>query len=290
MISGILPVDKPPGWTSHDVVARVRRLAGQKQVGHCGTLDPLASGVLLLVLGDATRLSSFLMDTTKEYLAEIILGATTATDDAEAPLLERCDLSHIDAAAVQSCLGAFQGTLQQVPPAYAALRVRGEKMYELARKGVAITREPRTVVVHGIDILSWHRPRLALRIRCGAGTYIRALARDIGRSLGVGGYLHALRRSASGTFRTHDCCTIVELEEATTLPTRVLPSDRAVLHLPAVVLTERLARDARLGRPLGVGSYGAGTVRLYGPTGSFIGLGASGGGLVKPVKIFQGAA
>ena len=289
MISGILPVDKPAGWTSHDVVARVRRLAGQKQVGHAGTLDPLATGVLLLVLGDATRLASYLMDTSKVYCAEVVLGVTTATDDAEAALGTKTDTSNLSAAHVRGCLAAFCGTLQQVPPAYAAVRHDGRKLYALAREGVVVRAKARTVVVHSIDLVRWAPPRIRLRVHCESGTYIRSLARDLGAAVGVGGYLHALRRTRSGSFTASECYTMDELLAAGDLARCLQPLDRAVLDLPAAVLTEGEAGFVRTGRAVVLGGAAAGTVRLYGPTGIFIGLGTADRGAIKPFRVFAGA-
>jgi tRNA pseudouridine55 synthase len=289
VISGILPVDKPAGWTSHDVVAKVRRLAGQKQVGHAGTLDPLATGVLLLVLGDATRLSSYLMESPKVYCAEVVFGVTTVTDDAEAPIKEQCDVSQLRRDDVEASLPAFRGQLEQIPPTYAAVRHGGEKLYTLARKGVAVQPEARSVVVHSIDLIAWRSPRARLRIECGSGTYIRSLARDIGATLGVGGYLHALRRTRSGSFGLVDCSTLESLSRMSDLTDHLLPLDKAVLDLPAAVLTEDLVERIRTGRPVPLGASAAGTVRLYGPTGILIGLGVVDGQTVKPFRVFTGA-
>lgn len=271
------------------MVARIRRLAGQKQVGHAGTLDPLATGVLLLVLGDATRLSSYLMDTTKVYCAEIVLGVTTVTDDAEAPTLYQRDVSHLRPADVEAALRPFTGELAQVPPAYAAVRHDGQKLYALARQGVTVQPRPRMVVIHAIELLACQLPRVRLCIRCGPGTYIRSLARDLGNALGVGGYLHALRRAASGTIEASGCVSLETLSQATCLPDHMLPLDRAVLHLPAAILTEDEVRAARTGRPVSLGGRAMGTVRLYGPSGVFIGLGTAEEHTVKPSRVFAGA-
>jgi tRNA pseudouridine55 synthase len=289
VISGILPVDKPVGWTSHDVVAKVRRIAGQKQVGHAGTLDPLATGVLLVVMGDATRLSSFLMESAKVYCAEVVLGIRTVTDDAEAPILEQRDVSKLNRPQVEAALSAFIGNLDQVPPAYAAVRHGGEKLYTLARKGITVQPEPRQVVVHSIDLVSWDSPRARLRVQCGSGTYVRSLARDIGIKLGVGGYLHALRRTYNGGFGVDQCITMASLSQANSLGSYVQPPDRAVLHLPAVLLTEAQVGDVRMGRQVLLGASAAGTVRLYGPSGILVGLGAVDGESVKPLRVFGGA-
>jgi tRNA pseudouridine55 synthase len=295
VISGILPVDKPLGWTSHDVVARVRRLAGQRQVGHAGTLDPLATGVLLLVLGDATRLSSYLMDSAKTYRADVVLGATTVTDDAEAPLLPRgggrmAEVSDIDRSAIDRCVRGFVGRVDQVPPAYAAARHGGEKLYALARKGVAVEPEARGVIIHSAEVESWEPPRLRLRIRCGPGTYIRALARDIGNSLGVGAYLHALRRTASGDFSVHDCWRLeaAEGDRPDPIAGAVLPAEYAVLTLPAVLLSAEEERAVRVGRPVAVAGPHVGEVRLYGTSGTLIALGRQAEGRIRPFRVFAG--
>lgn len=287
MIHGILPVDKPLGCTSHDAVARVRRATGQRAVGHAGTLDPLATGVLLLVLGQATRLSSHLMEGTKVYCAEVVLGATTATDDGEAPLLERADVGSIDRATLERALDSFVGEIAQLPPAYAAVRHEGKKLYTLARQGVEVERAPRRVTVHGITLLGWRPPRLRLRVECGSGTYIRSLARDIGHHLGVGGYLHALRRVRSGSFTLRDCCPLDELQSRAEVARGLHSSDRAVWDWPAVVLDTADATAVRHGRPVSVGGLADGRVRLYGVSGVFLALAESVAGTVKPYRVFD---
>jgi tRNA pseudouridine55 synthase len=287
VIDGILPVDKPAGWTSHDVVARVRRIIGQRQVGHAGTLDPLATGVLVLVLGSATRLSSYLMDAPKIYCAEIVLGATTVTDDAEAPLLRQVDPSHLVDADVAVVLARYIGHIDQVPPAYAAIKRGGQKLYELARQGIEIEPVPRQVTIEAIDLLSWNTPRLRLRVRCAAGTYIRALARDIGASLGVGGYLHGLRRIASGSFTTRDTAPLAQLTDVAGVAASVYALDRAVLDLPAAMLDPAETRQIRNGQMVTLGRPTGGTIRLYGATGSLVALGECRGNMVQPVRVFE---
>lgn len=288
MITGVLAVDKSPGWTSHDVVARVRRVAGQRQVGHAGTLDPLATGVLLLVLGGATRMSGYLMESTKIYCAEVVLGARTATDDAEAPLLDSADTRHLDRAAVEACLRRFTGEISQVPPAYAAVRVKGERLYKLARRGMAPAPAPRMVNVYSIDLQEWAPPRLRIRVACGPGTYIRALARDLGDALGVGGYLHALRRVASGLFTLADCQSIDVLSDPGAVRAAVMPPDVAVLDWPAAILTVPEERAVRSGRPVSVeGPGNREQLRLYDGRGRLVALGERRAGLVKPFRVFS---
>ncbi|GAC1445989.1 MAG: tRNA pseudouridine(55) synthase TruB [Chloroflexota bacterium] len=286
MIDGILPVDKPQGWTSHDVVARVRRLAGQRQVGHSGTLDPLATGLLLVVLGRATKLSSYLMSSPKTYLADIALGVTTATDDAEAPPMTVADPSHIRLSDVETCIPQFLGTVAQVPPAYAAVRQGGKKLYQLARRGDAVHVEPRQVHIYELRIVKWAAPVLRLYIRCGPGTYVRSLARDIGAALGVGAYLHALRRLSSGTFTVAEAHLVDELQ-GDALLRAVCPLDRAVLHIPAVVLNAVDSSRAAMGQPIDVDSQYSGTVRVYASSGTLIALGDCAGRVVKPFRVFE---
>ena len=296
MIDGILPIDKPIGWTSHDVVARVRRIAGQKHVGHAGTLDPLASGLLLLVLGTATRLSSYLMASAKTYCAEVVLGATTRTDDAEGPLQSETRVS-LDRDTVERVVQGFCGEIDQVPPLYAAVRHHGQKLYVLARKGETVRPEPRRVQIDRIDILRWSPPRLRLRIVCGSGTYIRALARDIGSALGTGGYLHALRRVESGAFRV-DTAAVLEGLDRDRLVQCVQPADLAVTGLPAVVLDQVRARRLVQGNGVPMAEDGEWrdramgspsddrVVRVYDMDGGLLALAAVHDGVLRPRRVF----
>jgi tRNA pseudouridine55 synthase len=315
VIDGILPVDKPVGWSSHDVVARVRRLAQQRQVGHAGTLDPLATGVLVLVLGAATRLSSYLMDAPKSYCADIVFGVTTATDDAEGPAQEQRDISHLKRVDVERCLERFKGPIDQVPPMYAAIRHGGERLYRLARKGVDVQPKARRVTVYELEIEEWLLPRVRLRVRCGSGTYLRALARDLGIALGVGGYLHALRRVASGAFTAPACVAMDALSDKQSVKRAVVPPDHALLDRPAVVLSAHEARAVRMGQSIRLSAMEApsppapfqpgtppqarvthasgwrkGEVRLYGASGTLIALARLSNGLVKPFRVFVGGS
>jgi tRNA pseudouridine55 synthase len=216
-----------------------------------------------------------------------VLGARTVTDDAEAPLLERCDVQGLESSTIQSCLTPFVGETLQAPPAYAAVRQGGQKLYQLARRGVEAQPEPRRVTVHAIDLLAWTPPQLRIRVRCGPGTYIRALARDIGGALGVGGYLHALRRTASGGFTLADCHHLEALPDAAAVRAAAEPPDRAVLSWPALIMTGDQTRAARDGRPVSVeGPDGYGQVRLYGPDGWLVALGERRGERIRPVRVF----
>ena len=206
--AGFLNVNKPLHLTSHDVVAQVRRqyraLTGSAKVGHAGTLDPLADGVLVICLGAATRLSDYIMRGRKAYHARITFGVSTTTYDAAGDFLEGKSADHIKRSDLERVLPQFIGDIKQVPPMHSAIKIGGKKLYELARQGQIIKREAREVTIHSIKILSWRNPVVELEIECGAGTYIRSLAHDLGVSLDVGGYLSGLTRSASGAFKLGD--------------------------------------------------------------------------------------
>ncbi len=202
--AGFLNVNKPLQLTSHDVVAAVRRRfraqTGEKKVGHAGTLDPLADGVLVVCLGTATRLSEYMMQSRKVYRAQITFGATTSTYDAAGDVLAERDVRHITTSEVKRVLPRFIGEIGQIPPMFSAIKARGKKLYELAREGKSIARPARNVTIHSIEITSWEKPVLTLEIQCSAGTYIRSLANDLGEALDVGAYLSGLTRVASGDF------------------------------------------------------------------------------------------
>lgn len=215
---GFLNVNKPLGLTSHDVVARVRRryreLTDSKKVGHAGTLDPLATGVLILCLGGATRLSDYVMHTTKQYRAQITLGKTTTTYDAEGDILSEIGARHISQDDVLAILPQFTGDIQQIPPMYSAIKVDGQKLYDLARDGKTIERKSRAVTINSLNIESWDLPIFELDVVCSSGTYIRSLAYDIGEALGVGAYLSGLARVASGHFHIDDAITLDAIMES----------------------------------------------------------------------------
>jgi len=213
MTDGVLLVDKPAGVTSHDVVARIRRgLPKGTKVGHAGTLDPFATGVLLVLVGRATKACERLMDAPKQYEATVKLGATTATDDPESPEISYAPHEPPTAAAVSGAVPRFVGDILQRPPAYSAMKVQGRRAYDLARGGNLVELEPRPVRVYGIDVLGYEWPFLTLRIDCGRGTYIRAIARDLGAVLGTGGYLTQLRRTRVGPFSADEAVTVERLK------------------------------------------------------------------------------
>lgn len=205
-------IDKSLEWTSFDVVAKLRGMVKTKKVGHAGTLDPLATGLLIIAFGKATKEIDNFQAKSKEYIAEIKLGATTITDDSEADEENTTDASSITLDSIQSALQKYIGVVQQFPPKYSAKKVQGKKLYELARKNIEVEIKPSTVEIYSFDIIDYNSPMIKANIHCSKGTYIRSLARDLGADLGVGGYLAGLRRSAIGEYKTDDALTIDEFK------------------------------------------------------------------------------
>ncbi len=239
---GLLLVDKPAGITSHDAVATVRRALATRKVGHAGTLDPMATGLLLVGVGRATRLLRFLGDLPKAYEGEGVLGLETTTLDAEGEVVREAPVG-ADEAAVRGAVDGLVGELEQVPPAYSAVKVGGRKLYEAARRGEELAAPPRRVTVHAFDLTGFDPPRFSFTVRCSSGTYVRSLVAEVGARLGCGAHLARLRRTAIGPFRVEDAAP----PEAPGAP---LPPSAAVAHLPARTLGEEEARAAVHGRPL----------------------------------------
>ena len=209
----VLVVDKPAGITSFGVVHRIKKWTGCRKVGHAGTLDPMATGVLLVCTGPATKRVSELMELEKEYEGTVELGMTTETDDAEGKVTGRCDVPPFSREDILAILEGFQGFIDQIPPMYSAIKKNGSRLYRLARRGMVVPRDPRKVTIHEINLLDWKPPFLSVRVRCSKGTYIRALARDIGERCGTGGYLKTLRRTRLGPYRADDAYTLETLRE-----------------------------------------------------------------------------
>jgi tRNA pseudouridine55 synthase len=212
--AGILNIDKPAGLTSHAVVARVRHLTGQRKAGHAGTLDPMATGVLLLCLGQATRVAEYLMAGRKKYRAVVRLGLATDTYDAEGSVTQTVEPFRLTQEQVAGALVPFRGVIQQVPPPFSAISHHGQRLYRLARRGLMVQVPPRTVEIDAIDLIAWQPPHLTLDVTCSPGTYIRSLAHDLGRALEVGGHLSALTRLASGEWRLEEAVTLDGLQAA----------------------------------------------------------------------------
>jgi tRNA pseudouridine55 synthase len=255
-ISGFLNFHKPFGWTSHDCVAKVRRLLRIKRVGHAGTLDPAATGVLPIAVGRATRLLQYL-PSDKAYHATIRFGIRTTTDDLQGDVLSQQSASHLDFAAIQHALLDFQGTIQQVPPQYSAIQVEGQRLYALARAGQVVDVPVRTVTVHHIQVLDWRSPQdypeLDVAIACGAGTYIRAIARDLGERMQVGATLARLTRTMSSGFEIEQSFSLADLEKQVEASCLSLISAEDVLHhLPRLTLAQPEAHRWVLGQRLAV--------------------------------------
>jgi len=253
MTHGLLIIDKDAGWTSHDVVARVRRLIGQRRVGHAGTLDPMATGVLVLCLGRATRLTEYLQGHRKRYEATIRLGEVTDTYDLEGDVIERHPVPSLSEEELTSHLRAFQGEITQRPPAYSAVKVDGVPAYRRARRGEAVALPPRRVTIYQIRLSRWEPPDLSVEIECSAGTYIRSLAHDLGQAIGCGAHLVALRRTASGPFTLADAISLPELErlvEGGRWRERVLPLVEAVKDMPKITLSPQAESAVCFGQPI----------------------------------------
>ncbi|MGL5825683.1 MAG: tRNA pseudouridine(55) synthase TruB [Nocardioides sp.] len=293
-------VDKPAGLTSHDVVARVRRLAGTRKVGHAGTLDPMATGVLVVGVNRATRLLGHLMLTEKAYHATIRLGASTTTDDADGELVATRSAARLSAEDVQEALSGFVGEIEQVPSAVSAIKLHGQRAYRLVREGVAVELSPRPVTVHELTVrgsvaTGQDLVDLTVAVRCSSGTYVRAIARDLGVALGVGGHLAALRRTAVGGFLVDRSHTLVQLAESLTM---IDLAAAARTSFPTFDLTAEQATDVRFGRPLPISLPQV--TAVFGPAGDFLALYrsaerppaehpvAGGSAIARPVAVFVG--
>ena len=263
MADGLLLIDKPAGITSHDAVARVRRVLGVKKVGHSGTLDPMATGLLLMGVGRATRLLRFLGDLPKVYEGAGVLGVETTTLDADGEVVRERAVD-VDPDSLRTALAALTGEIEQTPPAYSAVKVGGRKLYEAARAGSPIEAAPRQVTVYAFDLLSFQTPTFAFRVRCSAGTYVRSLVADVGERLGCGAHLSELRRTAIGPFA-------VDAARSPDDPGDPLPLDAAVGHLPGITLHEEEAKVAVHGCCLGPAGI-AGPYRAVAPDGRLIGI------------------
>ena len=292
-LNGLLVVDKPVGFTSHDVVARVRRMTGMKRVGHAGTLDPFATGVLVIAVGRTTRLLQYVQDTDKGYRAEVILGIETDSGDVDGAVVRQLPVDPWPTrAAIELCLEQFLGRIEQFPPIYSAIKVDGQKLYALARAGKPVEAPMRVVLIHSIEVVAYEPPSLTIDVRCGKGTYIRSLARDIGVALGTTGYCHTLRRTAVGQFGIANAWLLSDLDEMDARKRWsdvALAPDAAVAGLPAQVLSAEEATAWYYGRSIRVTDRPVdGTIqRVYAKDGSFVGLGEFGEGQVlRPVLVF----
>ena len=290
-------VDKPSGITSMEVVRRIKRASGIKKVGHGGTLDPVATGVISICLGRATRMMEYLVDGGKEYRGIVELGVETDTYDSAGRVTATVDPSDITAEQIEAALTRFEGAVDQVPPMYSALKQGGKRLYELARAGVEVPREPRRVQVHAVTLKAYEPPLATVFVRCGRGYYMRSLAHDLGEALGVGGNLKGLVRLRNGPFALEDALSMERAEAVMAeggWEEHVRAPDVVLAQYPAVVLGDRLLGLVRQGQPVPVGARippaGPGArARAYSTTGEFVALLAFDGstGQWQPEKVFH---
>ena len=290
-VDGVLLLDKPLGLTSNRVLQQAKRLLGAAKAGHAGTLDPLASGLLLVLFGEATKFAGPLLDADKEYLATLRLGERTATGDAEGEVLERKPVSVSDAQ-VAAAIGRFRGEIEQVPPMHSALKRDGVPLYKLARRGKEVERKARRVEIRELEMTRFVSPEIDLRVRCSKGTYVRTLAEDIGAALGTGAHLRALRRTGSGRFRVEQATRLEALEQMgeSERAQRLLPLAALVEGLPRAELDEREELKLRQGQTLQVAGLQPGLCAVVRPDGAVIGLGSADEvGALKPLRLTQAA-
>jgi tRNA pseudouridine55 synthase len=291
-VDGVLLLDKPLGMSSNRALQLARRRYGAAKAGHTGTLDPLATGLLVVLFGEATKFAAALLGGDKTYEATVRLGVTTSTGDAEGEVLSRRE-PDVSRAQLDRAVGAFVGELDQVPPRYSALKKDGRPYYAYARAGQEVERRPRKVIVYGLSVQAFDGHDFRLEAHVGTGTYLRTLAEDIGTRLGCGAHLAALRRTAVGPFRVGDAVGLPELErlEAPELQRVLRPVDALLGNLPQVVLDAASSNRFVQGQPIALAARDAeGDVRVYGPEGRFIGRGHAADGWLRPGRVLATAA
>lgn len=289
--NGLLNINKSAGMTSHDVVNRVRRILGQRRVGHAGTLDPTATGILLVCAGQATRLVEYLVPGIKTYQGSILLGKSTDTYDSEGETTSETGTEHVTREMVETAMGFFMGEIEQVPPAYSAVKRNGIPAYKLARKGEDITLPARKVRIDSFELLEWNRPRLNFRIVCHSGTYVRSIAHDLGAALETGGYLESLCRTTSGSWKLEGAHDLEEIEAAARedrLDSIIHPFSEVLADMPRITISAKEAEQLNCGRTLMLGIEGCPeTVCARTEAGRLVAiLVPDGGNRWKPRKVF----
>ena len=283
-MNGIVIIDKPEGWTSNDVVSKLKGVLHTRRVGHGGTLDPMATGVLPVFVGRATRAVEFFEHADKTYETVLRLGLTTDTEDITGTVLTEQD-AFVTGEMLEAVLAKFRGDILQVPPMYSALKVNGQKLYDLARKGREVERQPRPVTIHELTLLGMEADGIRLRVRCSKGTYIRTLCKDIGQALGCGGCMAALRRVQAGEYTAEEAVPLATLIEAENAEQYLRPVDSMFASVPPVVLTPNQEKRCRNGNsftlPLADGTY-----RAYGQSGEFLMLARVETGIMSTIKSF----
>lgn len=283
-MNGIVIIDKPQGWTSQDVTARLRRVFGTRRIGHGGTLDPMATGVLPVFVGRATRGVEFFEHARKEYVTLLHPGLVTDTQDITGTVLEEHP-AQLDDEKIQAALGKFRGDIMQVPPMYSALKVNGQKLCDLARKGKTVERQPRPITIHTLEYQGMENGCLKLRVDCSKGTYIRTLCQDIGEALGCGGCMEALRRTRAGEYDISQAVPLQTVLDSENPEQYLRPVDSMFASHPAVTLTPNQEKRCRCGNSFSV-KLPDGTYRAYGQDGTFLMLASVTGGVMGTIKSF----
>ena len=288
-LCGILLLDKPLGLSSNAALQRVRHLLGRPKAGHTGSLDPLATGMLPICIGEATKLAGALLAGTKAYTVAMRLGERTDTGDAEGQIVERCPVPLLDAGLIGAALAGRRGRQQQIPPMYSALKRDGQPLYKLARAGLSVERAPRDIEIYLLELLDFTADTVRLRVECSKGTYIRTLVEQLGVALGCCAHVIALRRDFVEPFRHEPMHTLEQLQ-ALAGPPPLLDADRAVAHLPILALSVAQSRAMSYGQAIVAAGAPLGELRLYDAAGCFLGLGTgAAGGAVRPLRLFAGA-
>ena len=286
-LDAALLLDKPPGITSNAALQSAKRLYRAQKAGHAGTLDPLASGLLVVLFGEATKFAGPLLDAPKEYLARVRLGETTTTGDAEGETLERRE-ARVSTAEIEAVLARFRGVVRQVPPMYSALKYGGRPLYELAREGRHVERQPREVEIHMLEMVARDGADLELRVHCSKGTYVRTLAEDIGAALGVGAHLAALRRTAAGGMDLGRASTLEALQGLAEAErdAQLMPLEALLADLPRLELDAQQARRFCNGQRIQLSGGGSGLCAIFGPQRRVLGLGEhAASGLLRPLRL-----
>lgn len=289
-IHGVLLLDKPAGYSSSQAVQKVRWLYQARKAGHTGTLDPFATGMLPICLGEASKTAGFMLDAAKTYEACALLGQATSTGDIEGEVIREMDVPELDTAQIEQQLDAFLGDSEQIPPMYSALKHKGKPLYELARTGQEVERPARPIFIHELKLLSWEAPRLRFRVRCSKGTYIRVLAEDIAMRLGCCAHLLQLRRLGTGPFNDQPMITLAELEQSAQrgeAESLLLPPDAGLADWPAAVLDEAAAQRFSHGNPVEFNGKAGVMHRVYGPDNRLLGLAETHSNTLKPKRIMH---
>ena len=286
MANGIIIIDKSQGWTSMDVCAKLRGIFREKRIGHAGTLDPMATGVLPVFIGRATRAVEFASEGEKEYVAGLKLGVITNTQDTSGEVLEDHSVSN-SWDELEAALPAFRGNIEQIPPMYSAINSNGKKLYELARKGREVERAPRPVTIHSLAIEEQTGPSdFILRVRCSKGTYVRTLCHDIGQALGCGGTMFSLRRTMAAGFSLDQAVTLEQIQQTEAPADLLLPVDTYFSHYPVLTVSAALEKKIRNGMTVVLPDVAPGDYRVYGENGDFLALSRSLEGKLSTIKSF----